>query len=230
MSRSTASRVLQLVPAIFVNLTNYFVGGFLLGNGNTDSDPILNKIHPAVFTRICKLTGVASSILISVGINEIYSSNPSGVSEGYRLVRGSLYLQLCFTAVFIVFLTVLYRSPALRLFDRKDIQPLFVSLFASSTLMFGRYLFRVIEYEQGFTGYAATHEVFTYVFDVLLVFLAVALHTYCHVGRFLNGRTSMRSQALSFAQASKGEVQSEFGLSGTPDDVEKNVRVAAQNH
>ena len=52
-----------------------------------------------------------------------------------------------------------------------------VALYVTSALILVRSIVRVVEYLDGYDGYLMRHEVFIYVFDALLMFLAVtALH------------------------------------------------------
>ena len=52
-------------------------------------------------------------------------------------------------------------------------------LYVSSVLIIVRSVFRLIEFTQGDDGYLVRHEVFVYIFDGFLMFLAMmALNTY----------------------------------------------------
>lgn len=53
-------------------------------------------------------------------------------------------------------------------------------LYAGSTLIMIRSIFRVIEYLQGNNGYLLKHEVFLYVFDAALMFLVMVLFNWIH--------------------------------------------------
>ena len=54
-----------------------------------------------------------------------------------------------------------------------------LGLYIVSVLILVRSIFRLIEYKYGFDGYLMTHEAFMYIFDALLMFIAmVVLNVY----------------------------------------------------
>ncbi|TKA48795.1 hypothetical protein B0A55_12735 [Friedmanniomyces simplex] len=57
-----------------------------------------------------------------------------------------------------------------------------MSLYIISLLIFARSIVRVVEYLQGFNGYIMGHEAFIYVFDAMLMFIAVSVMAYFHPG------------------------------------------------
>lgn len=54
------------------------------------------------------------------------------------------------------------------------------SLYAVSVLIFVRCLVRLIEYGQGWSGYILSHEAFLFIFDALLMFLAMVIMNWVH--------------------------------------------------
>lgn len=56
------------------------------------------------------------------------------------------------------------------------------SLYAVSILIFVRSIVRVVEFIQGFEGYIYSHEVFLYVFDATMMFIAMAILNTVHPG------------------------------------------------
>ena len=54
------------------------------------------------------------------------------------------------------------------------------ALYIGSGLIMVRSAFRAIEYLQGFDGYLLSHEVYLYIFDAVLMVLAMALFNYVH--------------------------------------------------
>lgn len=65
-----------------------------------------------------------------------------------------------------------------------------VSLYIVSILIFIRSIVRVVEYAQGNDGYIMVREAFLYVFDALVMWLAVVIMNWVHpseVGAYLRG-------------------------------------------
>lgn len=60
-------------------------------------------------------------------------------------------------------------------------------LYTASILILVRSIFRLIEYAQGNSGYLISHEVFMYVFDATLMFLAMLVMNICHPTTLLIG-------------------------------------------
>lgn len=56
------------------------------------------------------------------------------------------------------------------------------SLYAVSILIFVRSIVRVVEFIQGFDGYIYSHEVFLYVFDATMMFVAMCIMNLVHPG------------------------------------------------
>lgn len=54
------------------------------------------------------------------------------------------------------------------------------TLYAASTLIMIRSIFRIIEYAQGFTGYLLEHEVYLYIFDATLMLAVVLIFNVVH--------------------------------------------------
>ncbi|KAL1861175.1 hypothetical protein Plec18170_001690 [Paecilomyces lecythidis] len=74
-----------------------------------------------------------------------------------------------------------------------------VGLYAASALILVRSIFRLIEYAQGNNGYLISHEVFMYVFDSTLMFLAMVAMNICHPSVILVGPQKKRDSEMSFA-------------------------------
>lgn len=58
-----------------------------------------------------------------------------------------------------------------------------LSLYIVSILIFVRSMLRVVEYLEGYHGYIMNHEAFIYVFDGLLMVLAMATMNWMHPGQ-----------------------------------------------
>jgi len=64
-------------------------------------------------------------------------------------------------------------------------------LYTASTLIMIRSIVRVVEYAQGFTGYILSHEVYLYVFDGTLMFVALVIFNWIHPSELIPGRKSL---------------------------------------
>ena len=99
------------------------------------------------------------------------------VNAGKALVLAGLVLQILYFALFVIsgaiFHTRIRRCPTEQCRNYPWERHMF-SLYIVSVLILVRSTVRVVEYAQGFNGYIYTHEVFLYVFDALLMLLAMA--------------------------------------------------------
>lgn len=95
---------------------------------------------------------------------------------GEKVILGGLFLQLAFFGLFMLAaMTVqirLNRRPTEMSLCRPWRRHMW-SLYAVSLCIFVRSIVRFIEYAQGFSGYIISHEIFLYVFDGLLISVAM---------------------------------------------------------
>ncbi|KAL5051087.1 hypothetical protein BDW71DRAFT_194171 [Aspergillus fruticulosus] len=78
-------------------------------------------------------------------------------------------------------------SARLREQKKRGWEAVLVGLYAASVLILVRSVFRLVEYVQGNDGYLISHEVFMYVFDAVLMFLAMLVMNMCHPSMILTG-------------------------------------------
>lgn len=71
------------------------------------------------------------------------------------------------------------------------------TLYFVSLLIMIRSLIRVIEYIQGNAGYILSHEIFLYIFDGTLMFIAVAVFNVIHPSELIPGRKSVHEPQVS---------------------------------
>lgn len=139
-------------------------------------------------TKIYVLIDVASFICQMMGSAMQGSGDLKGVELGQHIVIGGLIVQLVALAWFLIECTVLHR--------RLRKSPTFVSrnpsvqwqrtlwtLHSVTLLIFGRSLYRLIEFLDGSEGYLATHEAYLYAFDASLLSIAALLLALFHPGR-----------------------------------------------
>ncbi|OJJ31248.1 hypothetical protein ASPWEDRAFT_62490 [Aspergillus wentii DTO 134E9] len=107
------------------------------------------------------------------------TSNPS---TGEHIIIGGLFVQIIFFGFFLITAVIFeirlanYKTP--KSIDLAHIWHRHMrALYMSSILVLIRSVVRVVEYLRGYDGYLMKNEVFIYVFDALLMFLAmVVLH------------------------------------------------------
>lgn len=105
--------------------------------------------------------------------------------NGEKIVKIGLIVQILFFALFIVvsilFHVRLSRNGA-RYAHTVHWRKHQVALYASSILVFVRSIFRFIEYQAGSKGPLLQHEYWTYIFDALLILLAMLVFNLAHPG------------------------------------------------
>ncbi|KAF2637022.1 RTA1 like protein [Massarina eburnea CBS 473.64] len=103
--------------------------------------------------------------------------------KGKNIILGGLFIQIVFFAFFIL-VCVLFQVRGKQHF--KKLNPNLAwrkhmyALYAVSLLIFARSIVRVVEFAQGIDGYVYSHEVFLYVFDGALMFIAMACMNAVH--------------------------------------------------
>lgn len=74
------------------------------------------------------------------------------------------------------------RKAPTRLCFERPWQKHLIGLYIVSILILIRSIVRVVEYLQGYDGYIMTHEVYLYIFDALVMFIAVVSMNWIHPG------------------------------------------------
>ena len=101
------------------------------------------------------------------------------------MIVGGLLIQLVFFGLFIIVAitfdrkirkqpTALSRDPQIPWYKH------LITLYAASTLIFIRSIFRVVEYAQGNDGYLLGHEYFLYIFDAVLMLGVMTIFNVVH--------------------------------------------------
>ena len=67
-------------------------------------------------------------------------------------------------------------------YEPSGMRKVFFALFLTIALLFTRNIYRVVNSAEGYQGYLNTHEVYFYVFDTLVIFLAFVVYTVWHFG------------------------------------------------
>lgn len=175
--------LILLAPALFAASIYMVLGRIIL---LTDGESY-SLIRRTWLTKIFVASDVLS-FLLQCGGGGIMASNqtdPSKVKLGQNIILVGLFAQLAVFAFFVVVACLF------QIRGRAHFQTLPASvawrkhlhvLYATSILILIRSLFRIIEYIMGNDSYLLRHEVFVYVFDALLMLLAMIMVNLVHPG------------------------------------------------
>jgi len=174
-----------LAPALMAATIYMILGRIIL---LTSGEPFA-LIRRTWLTKIFVLGDVLS--IAAQGIGGGMLTNDNGTIQeqadrqktGKNIILIGLWIQIAFFGVFLL-VALLFQFRGRHHFKRLPQglgwQKHMYTLYAISFLILVRSLFRVIEYIQGVDGYLYTHEVFLYVFDAALVFIAMAAMNFVH--------------------------------------------------
>jgi hypothetical protein len=113
------------------------------------------------------------------------SGSLDSMKFGEHIIVAGLFVQILFFGFFIItagsFDMKLRKYPIPRCFEghipwRKHLNV----LYGTSVLILIRSVFRLVEYLQGNDGFLLHHEIFLYIFDAVLIFIAMAVFNICH--------------------------------------------------
>ncbi|CAG8122744.1 unnamed protein product [Penicillium olsonii] len=172
---------LLLAPALLAASIYMLLGRIILVL-QAESHAIVKKKW---LTKIFVAGDVMSFLLQGAGGGIQSSGSLDGMKNGERIIIVGLFVQIIFFGFFIV-VTVLFdlklrKYPIPRCFDngipwRRHLN----MLYTTSVLILVRSLFRLVEYLQGNSGFLLRHEIFLYVFDALLIFIAMVAFNVTH--------------------------------------------------
>ena len=165
---------------------------------------------PTRVSRTFILSDILCIALQFAGAIMAGASDPQQVSTGHSLIIAGFSLQFIFFALYMTLVLRLYalhcslkqQGAKLELADHSlyptsRLDGAFVCIFATIALITARNAFRMTEAE---SGYVASHEVFTYLFDALLILMCFVIFSVFHFGFFLP-RSAPVSRAAKALQA-----------------------------
>ncbi|CAP93842.1 Pc16g11720 [Penicillium rubens Wisconsin 54-1255] len=172
---------LLLAPALLAASIYMLLGRIILVL-QAESHAILKKKW---LTKIFVTGDVMSFLLQGAGGGIQSSGSLDSMKTGERIIIAGLFVQIIFFGFFIVVAVLFdlklrkYRIP--RCFSgevpwRKHLN----ILYATSILILIRSAFRLVEYIQGNNGYLLRHEVYLYLFDSLLMLIAMIIFNVAH--------------------------------------------------
>lgn len=136
----------------------------------------------------------------------------SSMKLGSNVVVGGLCSQILFFGFFVTVAVVfdwrIRKAPTVRSSPSTGIpwRRHLNALYAASALILVRSIFRVVEYVQGNDGYLMKHEVYSYIFDSVLMLVVMVLFNVVH--------PSQVQALLRGGKASKGGLKM-YNISGT---------------
>lgn len=119
---------------------------------------------------------------------------------GSNVTIGGLVIQLLFFGFFVVVTTVFHfrisRHPTPKSqtdlnntrgqgWKQRNWSTILIGLYIVSILILVRSVFRLVEYREGYSGYIMTHEAFMYIFDGLLMWIAMIVMNVYHPAEIL---------------------------------------------
>ena len=136
-------------------------------------------------TKIFVAGDVLSFLMQASGAGLLASRNAQMIDTGNNIVVGGLFVQLIFFGLFVLAAALFHirtlKAPTPLCLERPW-QKHLTGLYIVSTLILIRSVVRVVEYLQGYSGYIMAHEVFLYVFDASVMFIAVVSMNWIHPG------------------------------------------------
>ncbi len=174
------SLLILLAPALFA-ASIYMVLGRLITLLAAEH---LSPIRVKWLTKVFVTGDVISFLAQSAGGGMLsQAKTQSKVNLGENIITGGLGVQalffFCFIIVSGIFNVRLHRNPTQRS-ETIGWQSYLYILYLASSLIMIRSVFRMIEYAMGQDGILLQHEVFLYVFDAALMFLAMVLFNFYH--------------------------------------------------
>jgi hypothetical protein len=168
--------LILVAPALFA-ASIYMIIGRIIRSVHAEH---LSLIPINWVTRIFVICDVISFTL-QAGGGGIQSGGTLELYElGEKIIVAGLLMQVCVFGFFVV-TAMLFHSRLAKQPTHESMQGhvkwrrhLYV-LYATSTLILVRSIFRVVEYLQGNDGYLISHEVFLYCFDMLLMAAVMAI-------------------------------------------------------
>ncbi|KAJ0416427.1 RTA1 like protein-domain-containing protein [Aspergillus carlsbadensis] len=181
--------LLLLAPALFAASIYMMLGRIVV---------LLDAEHLSIFrkkwlTKFFVAGDILSFTVQAAGGGIMASGTLSAVHNGEKIVIAGLVIQILFFGFFITTCGIFHRrvntSPTQHAVElagswRKHIHV----LYAANILIMIRSVFRLIEYAMGNNGYLLRREAFLYVFDGLLMFVAMVLFNVVHPSGVIQGR------------------------------------------
>ncbi|KGO75610.1 RTA-like protein [Penicillium italicum] len=164
------------------------------------------------------VTGDFLSFLLQCAGGYLMDTGGSLREAGSNTTIGGLVVQLLFFGFFVIVTTVYHfrisRQPTPRSqsdreqthgdgFRHRNRFTILIGLYIVSLLILVRSVFCFVEYKEGYNGYTMRHEVFMYVFDGLLMLIAIVVMNVCHPAKILGDGKDGSRKCSDVMQLSK---------------------------
>lgn len=185
------SVLILLAPPLYA-ASIYMVLGRTVTHLNAEN---LSLVRVRWMTKIFVSGDVFSFLLQSAGGGLMAAGSASTRKTGSNVVIGGLVVQLLFFGFFVVVAAIFHyrieKNPTSKSqnermatqalgWRQRNWVTVLLALYVVSALILIRSIFRLVEYKGGFGGYLMTHEVFGYIFDALLMFVAMVVMNVYH--------------------------------------------------
>ncbi|TKA26840.1 hypothetical protein B0A50_04286 [Salinomyces thailandicus] len=211
--------LLLVAPALFAASIYMTLGRIVL---MLDAQSAL-FIRRTWLTKIFVCGDVFSFLIQAGGGGLLASGDVNTVDTGNSMVVGGLFIQIVFFGLFVTAAAIFHsrttRMPTQRCHDLPFWRKQMVCLHVVSTLILVRSIVRVVEFLQGDNGFVVSHEVFLYVFDALVMFIAVALMNWVHPGQVAVEIRRRRGNGLKPEETCKAGLRMDGACDATVEDV-----------
>ncbi|KAG5287257.1 7-aminocholesterol resistance protein RTA1 [Histoplasma ohiense] len=185
----------------------------------------LSIIRRTWMTKIFVSGDILSFVVQGAGGGIMSSGAKSNLSLGQKVIIVGLCIQLTCFGLFVIVSAIFHRRMAARpttasLSIQVPWHKYMYSLYAVSSLIIIRSIFRVVEYIQGADGILLRHEFYLYVFDAALMWILMVVLNAVHPGvisELLKGDTRLKSVRV-------GMHPEELGLTDIPHVDSRPIR------
>ncbi|OAA52892.1 RTA1 like protein [Cordyceps fumosorosea ARSEF 2679] len=176
---------LLLAPILFAASLYATLGRVVLAVDGSSHVPVL---RPRWITAIFVTGDVVSFMIQGGGAGMLVKADSADShSLGQNIIIGGLVFQILIFGVFVAVALSFHRNFArdglVNCYLEVQWREVLVMLYGTSGLVMARNVFRVVEYVMGQDGYLLSNEWCVYVFDGVLMFLAMVLFGARHPGR-----------------------------------------------
>lgn len=202
----------KLMPFVIQNMFTLIAPVLFAASIYMTLGRIIDSVHGAKYSLV-KPSKITLTFVLGDALSFLVQGNGAGLSviqkPGFakwaeRIVVIGLLIQIIMFALFCVLSVVFHRRmrrgpPAQSYSATASWESGLYMLYAVSLLIMVRSIFRVIEYTQGQTGYALSHEWTLYVFDSLLMFAVTVIFAWRFPSQF-DAKNIDQSECLEMAR------------------------------
>ncbi|CAO2651094.1 Nn.00g093910.m01.CDS01 [Neocucurbitaria sp. VM-36] len=174
-----------LAPILFAASVYMFLGRIIRATGY----PRLSLVRPSWLTKIFVGGDIFCFLIQAIGATMLVTATEKKkMDRGKTIVLVGLVLQIIIFGFFVVVALMFHLrlrkivAAGKQVMCQLDWAKYLHWLYIVSVIITLRNIYRVVEYEQGVTGYLMTHEWSIYVFDALLMALVLLLTSTWYLG------------------------------------------------